>query len=381
MHKLALAGTFALLLLTLAIVSNSCVYADSITQDSWITLSPSTDKIVSAVGNIIGAAALDDKIFLIGTKSCAVYTLSINSWAPIASPSTYTYGPVVACQNKIYLICNSTQVYNPATDTWETKTAIPQALNGQKACVVDDKIYVMSGKNPAPIGIVNPSDANYVYDPATDLWSSREPVPVPVAGPSVVAFNNKVYLVGGGVGTSLVENATNLVQIFTPQTNTWITGEQMPTGVIYSAAFSTLQFAPERIYVVGGSLMYDGGGLMGGDRSESTATNLTQKYDFMTGQWSFSKTAPLNTLYSASATVNEVLYLVQNDLKIVLYVPEGYQAELPAIPTATPGASDSFVIISLIYFLLIAATLAIIVIAILLKLFKKTGLEEDEQAG
>jgi N-acetylneuraminic acid mutarotase len=50
-------------------------------------------------------------------------------------------------------------------NSWVTKAPIPQAIPVGKAAVVDGKIYVIGGL------------ANYQYDPATDNWTTRKPMP------------------------------------------------------------------------------------------------------------------------------------------------------------------------------------------------------------
>lgn len=306
--------------------SNPVESTDNFSEDSWVTLLPSKTSINNLVGDIIGASAINDKIYLIATQVCGVYDFNKNSWEPISSPEQYPSGVVVACQNKIYVIGKPTQVYDPLTDNWKIIAEIPQVLNGQKAVTVENKIYVIGGKNPSPISIVYPSDQIFVYDITTDFWSNMEHVPLPVAGSVCVVSDAKIFVIGGGVGTSVPENATNVVQVFDTKTNNWSNAEALPTGVIYSKGFSTDgTFAPEQIYVIGGSLRYDGGGLMSGSSSERSKVNLNQVYDVKTVKWSLASPLPeINSSY-VSANSNDLLYLVTSNLEVLMYIPKGYQ--------------------------------------------------------
>ncbi len=313
----------------------------TVVEDSWTTL---THLPVSYSG-FIGAAVLDGKIYSIGYDICERYDPDANTWSSIASLPIYTGSAVVACKNKIYVIGgNPTQVYDPTTDTWENRTAIPATIYRQQANVVDNKIYVIFGQQPSVLSIINPSDVNYVYDPTTDSWSTMASIPTPVEGYASAVLENKLYIIGGGTGTSTPNNATNLVQIFDPETNQWTNGTPILTGVFHAAACSTSGLiAPKRIYVVGGSLRYDGGGLSV-DTSARTATNLTQVYDPATGSWSLAASISESRRSFSLINVNDVLYAVggvNGNAAIERYIPIGYDESLLPTPVPTPTASPT----------------------------------------
>jgi N-acetylneuraminic acid mutarotase len=47
-----------------------------------------------------------------------------------------------------YKFTNVTEVYDPSSDSWETKTPIPQAATFYASAVVDKKIYIISYVTP-----------------------------------------------------------------------------------------------------------------------------------------------------------------------------------------------------------------------------------------
>jgi N-acetylneuraminic acid mutarotase len=118
------------------------------------------------------------------------------------------------CDDKIYCISDGkTQVYDPANDTWENKTAMLGTGLPGSANVVDGKIYVMGGYPNSTL--------NQVYDPATDSWAVKAPIPTEYSGPSVV-YNGKIYVFAeysetGAFSFSL--HSTTL--IYDPDKNTW----------------------------------------------------------------------------------------------------------------------------------------------------------------
>ena len=79
---------------------------------------------------------------------------------------------VVTADSKIYIlggtsgsVQNSVEEYDPTTNTWSTKTAIPYGGLTEHACVtVNNKIYLIGGE---PSG-GNKTNTLYVYNPSFD---------------------------------------------------------------------------------------------------------------------------------------------------------------------------------------------------------------------
>ncbi len=71
---------------------------------------------------------------------------------------------------------------------------------------------------------------NEVYDPATDTWQTEASMPTPRADLSASVVNGKIYLVGGMEYSSkspfYVE--TNVTEVYDPSTNIWSTAASMP---------------------------------------------------------------------------------------------------------------------------------------------------------
>lgn len=347
---------------------------DVLVEDSWVTVA-SLPKPYSY--GISGAAALDGKIYFIGEGICECYDPDANAWTTVTPPTLYTGGAVAACQNKIYVIGDPTQVYDPSTGTWENRTALPSTIIGYKANVVDDKIYVISGGKPAFYTITDPSEATYVYDPETDSWSELAPIPTPVQGYASAVLNNKIYIIGGGTATSMLENATNIVQIFDTETNRWTNDTPIPTGVYDAGACSTSGlFAPKRIYVVGGNLYYNTGGILA---PTLPGSSLNQVYDLETGTWSSAAALPESRWLVSLVNVNDTLYAVggrnasfvttyANTQATEKYLPAGYNAH----PTPTPPPADNFTANLLpIVVIVVIVTVAIVSLAVYHKKPKK----------
>lgn len=98
------------------------------------------------------------------------------------------------------------EVYDPATDRWETRSPMPLAQGGLAAAALDGKLYAFGGEQFVPASKVF-AEA-WVYDPKTDRWSALPPMPTPRHGHGAAVVGRRIFLMGGGekvgVGASRV---------------------------------------------------------------------------------------------------------------------------------------------------------------------------------
>jgi N-acetylneuraminic acid mutarotase len=221
-----------------------------------------------------GAAVVDGKIYVIGGRAEHIgthgfsenemYDPATDTWTEKAPmPSCRGYFGIAVYQNKIYCIGGETyrnrqgtkivgmvEVYDPATNSWETKSSIMlTARNRPQLTVVDNKIYALGG-----IGTPN---VNEEYDPATDTWTKKADIPASNS-PSIfmgasAVYNNSIYWFNKE-GENL--NVQVHVRVYNPQQNSWT---ELPTPT-NSTDVSLFYFATvigtkgsERIYLPGSS--------------------------------------------------------------------------------------------------------------------------------
>ena len=89
--------------------------------------------------------------------------------------------------------------------------------------VVDGKIYVIGGlKNEtSPLNVLE------VYDPVTDSWDAKTPMPTARGTFGCAAVDGKIYAIGGGVVGSINQS---IVEVYDPVTDSWDTKTPMPTA-------------------------------------------------------------------------------------------------------------------------------------------------------
>jgi N-acetylneuraminic acid mutarotase len=284
----------ALLLVLLFILPTFSLPVVNAAEDSWTIMEPMSSARAS-----VGVAVVDGKIYAMGgsydSNGVEEYDPATNTWtAKTPMPTPRIFFGIAVVENKIYVIggdggnwdagetlTNVNEVYDPSTDTWETRTSMPTKRLGLSASVVDGKIYCIGGY----------FNVNEVYDPATDSWSTKTQMPTGVNYHASAVVGNKIYIMGGAVGVTLN-------QIYDPETDTWSSGASLPIGVDQAAAGVTAgDTATERIYVIGGKQNLD-------------AVNLNQVYDPETDTWVAGTAMPTARFGLGVAVVDDGLYAI-----------------------------------------------------------------------
>jgi N-acetylneuraminic acid mutarotase len=128
---------------------------------------------------------------------------------------------------------------------WITKSPMPTRRLEFSSATVNGLIYVIGGRDAtAPITPMPVVSTVEVYDPATDSWSTGPSLPVPLADQMTIAFNGKIYAIGGKDQFL----PTNVVQEFDPATQKWTIRTNMPD----ERASSAISVNNGLIYISGG---------------------------------------------------------------------------------------------------------------------------------
>jgi N-acetylneuraminic acid mutarotase len=134
--------------------------------------------------------------------------------------------------------------YDPATDTWTRKTDMPTVRSGPSTCVVNGKIYAIGGYT----GIVEQGARIYStveeYDPATDSWTTRTPMATARAAFATCAVYGKIYAFAGTPFTTYYSTTEE----YDVATDTWARKTDIPTPRSNFGA----SMVNGKIYVIGG---------------------------------------------------------------------------------------------------------------------------------
>jgi N-acetylneuraminic acid mutarotase len=314
----------------------------------------------------LGVAVVNGKIYAIGghiengsystnpTKGFVgtneEYDPATDTWTLKTSmPTPRSNFAIAACKNKIYCISNAlvgfkldeiyhmfkvpiwsgvNEVYDPATDSWETKAPMPTAVRNAEANAVNGKIYIFDG------------NTTWVYDPASDSWSTKAEAPSQVGGYPSAVIDNKIYVISN----------YSPVQIYDTSTDSWSQGARSPrlspNGV---AAATTGKFAPKRIYLF--TVAQYGWVPYGPTDISGSSRRTTFIYNPETDSWSAGAVMPDFRVDFGVAVINDKLYAVGGyvvdklfnsyiiNAKNEQYTPIGYGTPNPSLspsPTTTP---------------------------------------------
>jgi N-acetylneuraminic acid mutarotase len=239
------------------------------------------------------------------------------------------------------------------------------------ANVVNGKIYLISGST---VSEYTNGTFNKVYDPETDTWTTKTPMPAAASGASTV-FDGKIYFVGGCFSEQAID-LISTTQVYDPETDAWSIGTTSPTFFMTGSAEATLGLlAPKRIYIFDepyGVTAF----------TPNDPLYKTQVYDPEENSWVPGATMPSDRKGFGVAVLNDTFYVIGGYIKTGVkkgitidepiyedsvaneqYLPIGYgtpdpsyedSSALPAqtpsstpaptpIPTTTPNPSSSII--------------------------------------
>jgi N-acetylneuraminic acid mutarotase len=157
--------------------------------------------------------------------------------------------------------------YDPAADRWTTKTPLPVGLHHAGIGAVGGQLYIIGGYTQSGLSAWHPVATVHVYDPSTDTWSERAPMPTPRGALSVTECDGKLYAVGGY--DRRADSAA--VEVYDPAQNAWTSLAPLPTPRDHLAAATV----SGKVYVIGGRL--------NGDYRRNLS--ITEVYDPATDRW------------------------------------------------------------------------------------------------
>jgi hypothetical protein len=296
------------------------------TENTWVSEAPMREPREN-----LGVAIANGKIYAIGGDTLSgfwTYSMGIsgtttggvvgtneeydpatNTWTfktPMLTPRTGF--AIASYENKIYCIGGATsrsiytgatltavnEVYNPTTDTWETKTPMPAATWLVPANAINGVIYVVDWEGKV-----------YAYDIAADSWSTKSTTPAPSAagfdGHVSAVVNEKIHIVGG-LSTG---GDSNVHQVYDPAANNWTYASSPPNSIGNAvgqgaATATTGEFALKRIYVFGQQ----------GNLRQGEPQGSNRIYNPQNDSWTFGADVSTDRINFGVAVVNDTIYVI-----------------------------------------------------------------------
>lgn len=194
-------------------------------------LEPGRWEALASVSTPLGevaAGTIDGILYLVGEGNHATfaYDLLNRQWQSVKAqrpfPGSHHAAEVIA--GKLYLIGGfdngaegKVQIYDPVGNFWSTGTPMPWSAGSVATALIDGKIYVAGG-------VVGTSTVNNcaVYDPDLDSWTSLAAMPDSGRNHATAGTNgSKLFVFGGRRAGNWPTNGYNSTMVYDPMTNTW----------------------------------------------------------------------------------------------------------------------------------------------------------------
>jgi hypothetical protein len=192
-------------------------------------------RVKDQYGNIAGTEG-----HVLDTVEC--YDPEKNAWEYVKpmSSSRFLFAAVVGRDDKIYVfggaskqgesgasgVLSAVEVYDPKTNGWSFRKPMPEARDSHAGVLAaDGKIYLLGGS----AGGLNPPLRDIlIYDPAGDTWKHGPPMNLPRSTLAAVATpEGKIYAIGG-TDAGAYENR-KLLNVFLPEKAELYTGQVQST--------------------------------------------------------------------------------------------------------------------------------------------------------
>jgi len=244
------------------------------TKDEWSTISPLPESL-----DHLAAATYKNKIYVAGgfdegskpSNRLFIYDTVLGKWeegkkmptargaltAEFISGILYAVGgdkdpAFIAGGYHPYGQTTTNEAYDPATDSWTVKTPMPTARHHHAAAVVGERLYIIGGRYGLAYAdhIFNNSAANEMYDPVQNKWFIMEPIRTSRSGAAAASVNGSIYVFGGETKNYPTESQHTYSENekYDPLANSWTQGQSMPTG----KHGLTAESINNKIFVIGG---------------------------------------------------------------------------------------------------------------------------------
>ncbi|MBN1314456.1 MAG: choice-of-anchor J domain-containing protein, partial [Anaerolineales bacterium] len=186
------------------------------------------DGAVYQIGGETGWWTLTDSVYR--------YDVANDSWASSASMITGAFGiDAVVIGDMIYVPggnisqvdanlagprLDALQVYSTTADSWSLGPPMPVALAYASAVAFEGKLYVIGGEDAAG----NYGDTLYQYDPSVEAWQQKSSMSQARGYAAAAVIDGQIYVAGGFDGT----NTLHSTEIYSPTIDTWSAGPDLP---------------------------------------------------------------------------------------------------------------------------------------------------------
>lgn len=217
--------------------------------------------------NHVGVATLGDRLYAFGgfieqnrTPHDEAFAFDGTCWTPIRRlPEACGAMACIALGEEIHIIGGAIGsdnrrsidwhlVYDPRSDRYRRRQPMPVGRDHTGIVVVAGRIHVIGGRVDT---FHTNSNLHHAYDPRADAWEFRAPIPTARSGHGTVWFHDRIFCMGGE-GTNRVYGQN---ESYDPASNSWESHAPMMTPRHGMGAV----VIGDSVYVAGGGPQMGGG--------------------------------------------------------------------------------------------------------------------------
>ncbi|KAK2494410.1 hypothetical protein MC885_013980 [Smutsia gigantea] len=264
--------------------------------------------------------------------------------------------------------CSHVHMFNPRENTWRHLTQVPEKapLRGCGLCTMHNYLFLAGGIRGSGAKATCSNEV-FCYNPLTNIWSQMQPMQQARAQLKLVALDGLLYAIGGECLYSM--------ERYDPRTDAWTSRAPLPAGT-FPVAHEAVACHGD-IYVTGGHLFYrllryspvkdtwDERPYSASHRRSSDMVALggflyrfdllrgvgaaVMRYNTVTGSWSRAALLPLpDPAPLRCAVLDNTIYCLSHQVTATLTVSEGtaeFQAkELQPFPLGNKGVLCPFIL-------------------------------------
>ena len=217
--------------------------------------------------------------------------------------------PVLRCvKNKLYCIggydgdgktfSKDVWQYDPSKDSWKLKSPMPTGREDFGSAILNNKIYCFGGIE----NFKTPLKVLEIYDPVKDKWdiNKKEMPDCKLLGDFGVSFRGKIYAIGASssMDNYPILNPQNDVFEYNPKTDKWIKKSPIPESTCY-----------KEVEAIRGKLYVISGVKSGNWRDSTIISSKIFEYNIKKDSWMEIQFIPFGSLGSALAVYRNKIYI------------------------------------------------------------------------
>lgn len=192
------------------------------------------------------------------------YNIVTKSWSELSSLNIGRCEcEAIELNGKIYVIgggpestsgntLSSVECYDPGTKSWSTVSPMHNGRSRFAIAKFNNKIYVFGGTITTPFPSQGVLSSVEEYDPNTDTWTEKSAMPTARASLYASVINNKIYVVDGqGSGDAEDDTVRSVIEVYDPAADTWDSVGTVPDG--HSHGFGSSVTLDNKLYILGGA--------------------------------------------------------------------------------------------------------------------------------